>query len=538
MKLLFLARHANYFRNFESVIRLWAERGHQVHLAVERGETVGGSALLDQLTAAYAGVTAGEAPRREAGEWASMAARLRRAVDLLRYLEPAYDATPRLRVRAAERAPAFAVAFAASMWSRSGVVRSALGWALRRAEAAIPLSRDVSAYLREQHPDALVMTPLIGVVGSSQPDYLGAARAAGVPVAVAVWSWDHLTSKALIRQAPDRVLVWNDVQRNEAVRLHGIAADRVVVTGAQCFDQWFGRRPSRTRAEFCAAVGLPDEKPFLLYVGSALFAGSPPEAGFVQQWIAAIRTSADPALRSCAILVRPHPQRMREWEGVDLSGFGDVSVWGSNPVTDQARVDYFDSLAYSRAVIGLNTSAFLEAAIAGRPVLAILPDEFRDNQEGTLHFGYLSTVGGGLLRTSRTLVEHCAQLSQVLAAPDDRVGHDAFIGAFLRPHGLEVPATPVFADAVQTLAAQSQSHASQQPAATVASASGRWLLGLLGRMSRSRRFGSWFFDEEERRARAWRGEKAEERAAHRRANLDPDARAEAEKTMRSKRTAS
>jgi hypothetical protein len=537
VKLLFLARHANYFRSFESVIRLWAERGHQVHLAVERGESVGGSALLDSLTSAYPGLTAGEAPRREAGEWTSLAGRLRRAIDLLRYLDPAYDATPRLRARAAERAPAFAVAFAGSIWSRWGVARSALGWVLTRAEAAIPASREVAGYLREQRPDALIMTPLIGVVGSAQPDYLRAARAARLPVAVAVWSWDHLTSKALIREAPDRVLVWNGVQRDEAVRLHGIPAGRVVVTGAQCFDQWFGRQPSRTRAEFSAAVGLPADKPFLLYVGSALFGGSPPEAGFVQRWIGAVRASADPVLRTCGILVRPHPQRMREWEGVDLSAFGDVSVWGANPVTDQARADYFDSLAHSAAVVGLNTSAFLEAAIAGRPVLAILPDEFRDNQEGTLHFAYLSTVGGGLLRTSRTLAEHCAQLSQVLAGPPGRVGHDAFIRAFLRPHGLDVPATPVFADTVQTMAVESRSAAGQKIEAGPTS-TGLWLLGLLDRMSRSRRFGPWFFDEEERRARAWRGAKAEERAAFRRANLDADARAEAEEAMRRKRTAS
>ena len=535
MKLLFLARHANYFRSFESVIRLWAERGHQVQLAVERVESVGGSALLEQLTGAYTSVTAGEAPHREAGEWTSLAGRLRRAIDLLRYLEPAYDTTPRLRARAAERAPAFAVHFAGSAWSRSRVARTVLGWVLRRAEAAIPPSRDVAGYLRERQPDALVMTPLIGVVGSSQPDYLRAARAAHLPTAVAVWSWDHLTSKALIREAPDRVLVWNEVQRDEARRLHGIAPERVVVTGAQCFDQWFGRTPSRSRTGFCAAAGLPDEKPFLLYVGSALFAGSPPEAGFVQQWIAAIRASADPVLRSCGILVRPHPQRMREWEGLDLSGFGDVAVWGGNPVTEQARADYFDSLVYSRAVVGLNTSAFLEAAIAGRPVLAILPDEFSDNQEGTLHFGYLSSVGGGLLRTSRTLAEHCAQLSQELAASGDRVDHDTFLRAFLRPHGLDVPATPVFADAVEAMPVEARSPARHQ-SETAATTIGRWMLHRLDRMSRSRRFGPWFFDEEERRARAWRGAKAEERAAFRRAHLDPDARAEAERTMRAKRT--
>jgi hypothetical protein len=537
VKLLFLARHANYFRNFEGVVRLLAERGHQVHLVVERGESVGGSALLDRLTAAHAGVTAGEAPRRETGAAATMVGRLRRAIDLLRYLEPAYDATPRLRARAAERAPAFAARFAGSAWSRVSAVRAALGWLLRRAEAAVPPSRDVTAYLADQRADAFLVTPLIGVVGSSQPDYLRAARAAGLPTAVAVWSWDHLTSKALIRDAPDRVIVWNDIQRDEAVRLHGIPAHRVAVTGAQCFDQWFGRQPSRSREVFCAAVGLPHDRPYLLYVGSALFAGSPSEAAFVQRWIAAIRSHRDPALRSCAILVRPHPQRMREWDAVDLSALGGVVVWGGNPVTDEARADYFDSLAHSRAVVGLNTSAFLEAAIAGRPVLAILPDEFRDNQEGTLHFGYLSTVGGGLLRSSRTLDEHCGQLSQVLATSDARVGHESFIRAFIRPHGLDQPATPVFVDAVESLARE---RVTQGVAVAGAwpDAAGRLILGIFARMSASRRFGAWFLDEEERRARSWRGEKAKERAAHRRANLDPDARAEAEKDMRRKRTAS
>jgi hypothetical protein len=535
VKLLFLARHANYFRNFESVIRLLAQRGHQLHLAVERGETVGGTAVLDALTAAYPGITAGDAPRREAGEETALAGRLRRAMDLLRYLEPPYDTTPRLRSRAAERAPAFAVRFAESRWARAGAVRRLLGWLLRRAESAVPPSRDVAAYLQQQQPDALLITPLIGVVGSSQPDYLRAARDSGVPTAVAVWSWDHLSSKALIRDAPDRVMVWNEVQRGEAVRLHGIAPERVVVTGAQCFDQWFDRHPSRTRAEFCEAAGLRGDKPFLLYVGSALFAGSPPEASFVQEWIAAVRSSPDPALRGCAILVRPHPQRMREWDGVDLSGFGDVVVWGGNPVTAQARDDYFDSLYYSRAVIGLNTSAFLEAAIAGRPVLAILPEQFRDNQEGTLHFGYLSTAGGGLLRTSRTLPVHCAQLSAVLGV-DGVVRHDAFIKAFLRPHGLDTPATPVFADAVEALARDRAGVAGARAKAP-APFLGRWILSAIGRMSRSRRFGAWFLDEEERRARAWRHAKAQERAAHRRANLDAAQRAEAEEAMR-KRTAS
>jgi hypothetical protein len=43
MKILFIARHFTYFRNYESVIATLAERGHQLHLAAEREEDLGGS---------------------------------------------------------------------------------------------------------------------------------------------------------------------------------------------------------------------------------------------------------------------------------------------------------------------------------------------------------------------------------------------------------------------------------------------------------------------------------------------------------------
>ena len=65
----------------------------------------------------------------------------------------------------------------------------------------------------------MLLTPLIDL-GSSQIDYLRAARELGVPTALCVWSWDHLSSKALIRECPERVFVWNETQKREAVELH------------------------------------------------------------------------------------------------------------------------------------------------------------------------------------------------------------------------------------------------------------------------------------------------------------------------------
>jgi hypothetical protein len=531
MRVLFFARHATYFRNFESVVRNLADRGHAVHLVVERTDAAGGSALIEQLVARHPTVTHGTAPARERDQWSSLAGKLRLAMDVLRYLAPEYDGAVRLRERAAARAPLFAARWAGQSIVRWAPVRRLLAAALRRAERAIPGSAKIETYLRDQRPDLLVVTPLIGVVGSPQPDYIRAARTLGIPTALAVWSWDHLTSKALIRDAPDRVLVWNDVQKDEAVRLHGVPSSSVVVTGAQCFDHWFDRAPSRTRDAFCRTVGLPADRPYVLYVGSALFGGSPSEAAFVLRWIERLRHSADPVVRSAGILVRPHPQRMHEWDGLDLSGLHDVAVWGGNPVTDQTRADYFDSLAHSAAVVGLNTSAFIEAGIARRPVLAIIPDEFSDNQEGTLHFRYLTDVAGGLLQTSRTLEAHEAQLGDALRRPDVPDRHAAFLRAFVRPHGLDHAAAPVFVAALETMQASRAGAPVRRPGVL-----GRWLLAGCARLARSPRYRHWFADEEDRHAEAWRQEKARERAAQRRANLDPEARVEAERTMRARRT--
>ena len=444
MRVLFLARHFTYFRNFESVIRRLAVKGHAVHLAAEKEEGFGGRDMVERLAAEVPGVTVGFAPPRADARGFEVATALRLSFDYFRYLDSAYDDTPAIRARAHERTPRIALALARVP------ARRLLAGVFRALEPAVPTDAAIDAYLREQQPDVLVLTPLIDL-GSPQLDYLKSAQVAGVSTVLAVWSWDHLTSKSLIRMHPDRVLVWNPVQRREAIELHGVHDADIVVTGAQCFDQWFDREPGRDRAAFCRDAGLPESRPFVLWVCSALFKGSPPEAAFVERWITALRASGDPALATCAILVRPHPQRLPEWHDADLSRFEGVSVWGSNPVDAQARADYFDSMYYARAVVGLNTSALLEAAIVDRPVHTILDPEYRQNQTGTLHFRYLTDPEFGFLRVAPTLDDHVRQLA---ASMRDGVAAEnrRFVERFVRPLGRSVEATDRFVEALEDAA--------------------------------------------------------------------------------------
>ncbi len=64
MKILFFARHYTYLRNFESVLTALAERGDQVHVAVERDEgrvhTIATNASV--LGVPHLEIVAGEAP--------------------------------------------------------------------------------------------------------------------------------------------------------------------------------------------------------------------------------------------------------------------------------------------------------------------------------------------------------------------------------------------------------------------------------------------------------------------------------------------
>ena len=454
MKILFCAQHFSYVRNYESVVRALSARGHQVHVAAERQEQMGGRQLVERLTEECPGVTWGWSPALEEEPWFNFAAKLRHTLQYVRFLDPAYDDRPKYRERAAVNTPRVLRRLLATPLTRPAAVRRLLAALLVRAERLMPSSARLEAFLREASPDVVLLASVTNP-GSPEMDHLKAARRMRIPVAMCVFSWDHLSGKSWIRIAPDQVIVWNETQRREAIEEHFLPADRVVTTGAQCWDQWFDRAPSRSREAFCRDVGLDPLQPFVLYVCSVLSRPAPNEAQFVIDWLRRLRASDDQVLRHAGVLIRPHPERMDEWDGVDLPAFSNVAFRGRNPVDPAAKDDYFDSMHYASSVVGIVTSAFIEAAVAGREVLTIELPEFALHQRGAPHFRYLVDVAGGLLHSAPDFDGHFAQLRACLGgASDSRSARNRrFLEAFVRPHGLDVPATPRFVEAVERLAA-------------------------------------------------------------------------------------
>src|SRR6266545_3272680 len=475
LRILFFADRPGGADRYMSLVSELSERGHEVHLAFQLSR----GALPRKP--APPGVTYGFAPERRAFDgWLSVAWLVRAIGDLARYAHPRYEDAPVLRARMRKKvlkrlkkpgefAPigrrvplrlARRLASTTDAKLSERVIRASA-----RLEAGIPTSRRIDRYIREWAPDVVLATPVVKAA-STQVEFLKSARRLRIPAATCVASWDNLTNKGLLKFVPERVFVWNEVQRREATELHGIPAERVVATGAQLFDSWFERRPSTSREEFVRKVGLDPAQPYVLFLGSSPFVTnhSDYEVRFVVRWIEALRATGDERLQRLGIVIRPHPVA-KGWRHADLGRFENLVIWPSRsvrPVTPGEHADFFDSLAHSVAVVGINTTAMIEAAIVGKSVLTVLAPEFA--QESTLHFHYLLEENGGFLHVASSLEEHARQLADVLdedAADAER--RRRFVESFVRPRGLERPATPILADSVEELAGVTVERPAQAP---------------------------------------------------------------------------
>jgi hypothetical protein len=484
-RILFVMLHPGFVRYYDDALQALAAAGHQIHVAFEVSRTkLGEDVTAQRLASISERITCGPAPTRaesvrtflarsdrtavrgggavrrwrdpdtRAAAWESFATTLRLALDYIRYFEPAFASATALRARAEKRLPRVYPPLIRAVARMGSAARAGLSRMLHGLESLVPANAAIDDFIRQHRPDLLALTPLIEL-GSQQVDYVKSARRLGVRSALCVASWDNLTSKGLIRVIPDHVVVWNESQKVEAVTLHGVRPEQVVVTGAQLFDRWFQAKPTRTRDEFCRRVGLDPARPFVLYVGSSMFI-APDEIPFVERWLAALRR-AEADRTPVSVLFRPHPANAEQWRALEIGAAAATALWppiGTDPTAADFRSDFFESLYYSAAVVGINTSAQIEAAIVGRPVLTIHAPEFAHAQEGTLHFQHLVRADAGCVVEARTLEEHAAQLLAALDDPSSAVERNhRFIASFIRPRDPDAPAVTAFVNAIGDLAA-------------------------------------------------------------------------------------
>ena len=281
-----------------------------------------------------------------------------------------------------------------------------------------------------------------------EADYIRAARSLRIPTIGYLNSWDNLTSKGTIHVLPDVYVVWNEALAEEAVQIHDVPRKLIRITGAAHLDRFFELEPTASRNEISRRMGGAPDRPYVVYLCSSrtLIPSEVHVATALAEALA--RRFPD---RAPTLMVRPHPTNPSPWEGYDQPGVAVYPKRGDQADSPESWQEYYDQLSGATCVFGLNTTAFLESVVADRPCLTIVADEFYASQGKTGHFRHL--LRADFLEVSRDLDEVADRVARILDGADEKAaGRRFFTEWFLRPCGIDRPATLEVVDAIESTA--------------------------------------------------------------------------------------
>lgn len=452
MNILFVIRSTRTFHYHKSIIQGLLDRGHTVRALFdyEWSKTkVGSAELIEEFRKKHPAFQFGWASWRN-DLWRHLLFPAREILSYRRYLVvPGQSLYYRDRWR--RYIPLWLRLFAKYIPGTISFLRTRIiGSFLRWLERIIPPDAGILRELQKEKPDVVVVSPGNLRHSSADLEYLKAAVRLKIPTALQVLSWDNLTTKGLIHIIPDVLLAWNDTQIKEAETHHGISRERIAITGAPVFDEWFSDlKPSMSREEFCRRHGFNSKYPIVMYLGSTKNIAAD-ESWLVEKLRASLDHSPDERLRNTQILLRPHPAHVKIYEHISHEKIRIVPKEGSLPNTKDSLQLFYDSLYYAEATVGINTSGMIDAVIAGKPGMTVLTPEYHLTQEEAMHFQYL--MDGDVLEVLRSPEEFPAAVLRILHGHD---GHKderrKFIETFIRPRGIATSAGEIAAQRIEEL---------------------------------------------------------------------------------------
>lgn len=263
--------------------------------------------------------------------------------------------------------------------------------------------------------------------GSDSWEWINAARRNSIPNALLVASWDNLTNKSTLGLRPDWVFVWSDHQAAEARLRHAMQPERIKVVGSLVLS-WHLAVPAGNHKSGC----------HVMYAGSSAFLSTNEGLHFAAWWRA---VRENPELQDLKIIVRLHPNgRLTREEVESIVGYDPLTrVFGPDvPDNSGSETEFAEQLASAIALVGINTSAFIDAQIRGVPALALDSPHVRQAQSKSGHFQGLLKYGGVELAQ---LEPHMRRLTSLRKAWHPKPSHEAtaFCSAFVFPNESKSP---------------------------------------------------------------------------------------------------
>jgi len=212
------------------------------------------------------------------------------------------------------------------------------------------------------------------------------AKKRGIPTVTTAKSWDVLTTKAFTRVKADRILVFNEYNRDEAIRYGDYRPEQVEVVGFPQFDIYDDEDVLETRKSFCARMGIDPAHRIVLF-------GVPGD--WKSPYTKDILLALDAAIaegrfaQPVTVIARLHPKypdasEGREFAHIRMERPGTYFNAKRGFSIDSGSTDQFswtfrrediehlaNELCHSDALVVTDSTLALDAAAVGRPTIII-----------------------------------------------------------------------------------------------------------------------------------------------------------------------
>ena len=327
---------------------------------------------------------------------------------LLALVQAAYldsGVTEAVRIRRQE-----AIAKKSIRWIRAkSLLASALAPSVARKSSRYDLSDRLVSHphaeaLFDRYQPSLLVSSNPGLILAEVPLLRTAVRRK-VPTIAVDASWDNFTNKILPVRRVTRLIVWNELMKQQAIDFHGYESDEIKISGVPHWDLYFRENQTSTREEFFRRIHADPSRKLVTLTTT------PRELYEHYEHLLRVMMDAMNGGRwpyPSQILVRVHPRddiaRYKEFAGVPnvivekpfretVSSSDGLAV----DITVESQQHLADTLRFSDCIVQVASTIAVEAAIFDTPVVNVsfdgeAPAEWTRSARRYLRFTHFANV--------------------------------------------------------------------------------------------------------------------------------------------------
>lgn len=281
------------------------------------------------------------------------------------------------------------------------------------------------SFFEKYNPDAVFLAHLFDDLEAAM---LREAKKRKIPSIAFINSWDKLTARGMLRLLPDKMIVFNELVKQEAVDCADMNPENVFVSGLPQYDQYFQPRVS-SREEFYRRLKIDPSKRILVYapIGKYFSNSDWDILDLLHEWFEKKLIPED-----VEMLVRFQPNdfldeeeiKKRPWLKYDYPGVRFSKKRGVDWDMSFADLQHLtDTLYYSSLFVCYATSLSVDAAVFDKPVINI-DFEVKEKQKlsqtathfyKTAHYAKAARTGG--IRFVKSKEELLEWINKYLTSP-------------------------------------------------------------------------------------------------------------------------